>query len=223
MEEEEEKRDEEEKEEGTQEITREALIKQLKKLKRRKAPGEDSIKNEAWRYMSTEIGEALWKLVNNIWKKEGVPEDWNKGISNPIYKREKGEIKNYRGITLMNTAYKIYASILNEKLIEEVDNKLQETQFGFRAGRGAIDAVYVLNYILNKELNKKGEKIFAFFADLKAAFDKIDRKKLHEIMRRSGIENQLRRRVMETYRETINSVKIGDKKMENFWTERGVR
>lgn len=150
MEKEEEKRDEEEKEEETQEITREALIKQLRKLKRRKAPREDSIKNEAWRYISTEIGEALWKLVNNIWKKGGVPEEQrNKGISNPIYKRgEKGEVKNYRGITLMNTAYKIYASILNEKLIEEVDNKLQETQFGFRAGRGAIDAVYVLNYIL---------------------------------------------------------------------------
>lgn len=125
--------------------------------------------------MSTEIGEALWKLVNNIWKKGGAPEDWNKGISNPIYKRgEKGEVKNYRDITLMNTAYKIYASILNEKLIEEIDNKLQETQFGFRAGRGAIDAVYVLNYILNKELNKKGEKIFAFFADLKVAFERQD-------------------------------------------------
>lgn len=46
-----------------------------KKLKRRKAPEEDSIENEAWRYMSTEIGEALWKLVNNIWKKGEVPED----------------------------------------------------------------------------------------------------------------------------------------------------
>jgi len=108
----------------------------------------------------------------------------------------------------MNTGYKIYASILNERLIEEVDNKLQETQFGFRAGRGAIDAVYVLNYIINKELKKKGGKIFAFFADLKAAFDKIDRKKLHEIMKRSGIENQLRRRVMEAYRETITCMKL---------------
>lgn len=28
---------------------------------------------------------------------------------------------------------------------------------------------------------------------------------------------------METYRETINSVKVGDKKTENFWTKRGVR
>lgn len=113
--------------------------------------------------MSTEIGEALWKLVNNIWKKGGVPEDWNKGIINPIYKRgEKDKVKNYRDITLMNTAYKIYASILNEKLIKEVDSKLQKTQFGFRAKRGVI--VYVLNYVLNKELNKKGGKIFAFFS-----------------------------------------------------------
>lgn len=64
--EEEEKRDEEEKKERTQEITRDDLIKQLRKLKRRKVPGKDGIENEAWKYMSTEIGETLWKLVNNI-------------------------------------------------------------------------------------------------------------------------------------------------------------
>lgn len=63
--EEEEKRDEEEKKERIQEITRDDL-KQLRKLKRRKVPEKDGIENEAWKYMSTEIGEALWKLVNNI-------------------------------------------------------------------------------------------------------------------------------------------------------------
>lgn len=46
--EEEEKRDEEEKKERTQEITRDDLIKQLRKLKRRKVPGKDGIENEAW-------------------------------------------------------------------------------------------------------------------------------------------------------------------------------
>lgn len=98
----------------------------------------------------------------------------------------------------MNTAYKIYANILNEKLMGKVDSKFQESQFGFRTGGGTIYAVYVLNYIINKELSEKRGKIFAFFADLKAAFDKIDRKELHEIMKRRGIEDQLRRRVMET-------------------------
>lgn len=75
--EEEEKRDEEEKKERTQEITRDDLIKQLRKLKRRKVSGKNGIENEAWRYMSTEIGEALWKLVNNIWKKGGGLEQRN--------------------------------------------------------------------------------------------------------------------------------------------------
>lgn len=55
----------------------------------------------------------------------------------------------------MDMAYKIYASILNEKLIEAVDRKLKETQFGFRATRKTMDAMYVLNYVVNKELNKK--------------------------------------------------------------------
>lgn len=80
-----------------------------------------------------------------------MPKDWNRGIISPIFKKgEKSEVQNYRGITLMDTAYKIYASILNEKLVEAVDRKLKETQFGFRAARGTMDAVYVLNYIVNK-------------------------------------------------------------------------
>jgi len=92
-------------------MTREELVRQLRKLKRGK--GEAGIVNEAWRYIpgleAKEIGEGLWKLINNIWRRGGIPDDWNKGIINPIYKRgEKSEINNYRGITLMDTAYKIY-------------------------------------------------------------------------------------------------------------------
>lgn len=98
-----------------------------------------------------------------------IPGDWNKGIISPIFKKgETSEVGNYRGVTLMNTAYKMYANILNDKLMRGVKDKLQETQFGFREGRGAIDAIYVLNYIVNKELGRKGGKIFAFFADFKS-------------------------------------------------------
>lgn len=101
-------------------------------------------------------------------------------------------------------------------MIKAVDNKLHETQFGFRIGRDAMNAVYVLNYIINKELSKKGGKIFVFFANLKVAFDKIDRKKLNKIMEKIGMENNLKRRIMETYRETVNVVKVGDRKTEEF-------
>lgn len=40
-----------------------------------------------------------------------------------------------------------------------------------------MDAIYVLNHVVDREIGGKKGKIFAFFADLKAAFDRVDRKK----------------------------------------------
>ncbi|TGZ50928.1 hypothetical protein DBV15_11860 [Temnothorax longispinosus] len=107
--------------------------------------------------------------------------------------------------------------------VKEVESKLREGQFGFRRNRGTMDAVYTVNYVANKELSKKGGKVFAFFVDLKAAFDKADRRKWNKIMRMIGIEYNLRRRIMETYKETKNVVKIRDKNTEEFWTKKGLR
>jgi len=165
---------------------------------------------------------AVKRLINKIWKEGGVPEEWNRGLISPIYKKgEKGEVKNYRGVTLMDTAYKLYANILNERLKREVKRKLEEGQFGFREGRGTTDAIYVLNYVINREIVRKRGKVFAFFADLKAAFDKVDRTKLGEMLKKVEVGEQLRR-IMKTYRETKNRVK-GRRKSEEFWTKSGVR
>ncbi|XP_020298507.1 uncharacterized protein LOC109862780 [Pseudomyrmex gracilis] len=176
MEEEEEREEENRKgksNEEIEEITKEELVKQLRKLKKGKALGENRIENEAWRLMPERIGEVFLKLIRKIWREGGIPEEWNRGIISPIFKKEeKGKVKNYREVTLMDTAYKICANILNERLKREVEEKLEEGQFSFRAGKGTTDTSFVLNFIVNKEIAKKKGKTFAFFADLKAAFDK---------------------------------------------------
>lgn len=123
----------EKEEEEEEHITKEELIEHLKKLKKGKAPGENGIENEAWRLMSEEIGEAFIKLVNKIWNEGGIPEEWNRGLICSIYKRgDKENVKNYRGITFMDTAYKIYVSILNKRMKIKVEKKAGEGQFGFR-------------------------------------------------------------------------------------------
>lgn len=155
---------EEEKKKEEEKITKEEFVEHLKKLKKGKAPGENEIKNEAWRLMPTEIGEVLWKLINKIWKEGEIPEKWNRGLISPIYKKgRKDDVKNYRGVTLMDTAYKIYADILNERLQREVERKLEKGQFGFRKGRGTIDAIYTLNFVVNREIAKKKGKVCFFF------------------------------------------------------------
>lgn len=53
------------------------------------------------------------------------------------------------------------------------------------------------------------------FADLKAAFDKV--KKKSEMIKNIRVEDYLRKRIMETYEETRNIIKIEDKRMKAFW------
>lgn len=132
-------------------------------------------------------------------------------------------MKNYRGVTLMSTAYKIYASLLNERLKAETEKKLGEGQFGFREGRGTMDAVYILNYIANRELGKRKGKLFACFIDLKAAFDWVDREELMRMMREMGVRENLRRRIGEIYERTGNVIRAEGGESEEFWTTRGVR
>ncbi|KMQ92547.1 flagellar attachment zone protein 1-like protein [Lasius niger] len=123
----------------------------------------------------------------------------------------------------MDTAYKIYANILNVRLKEATEKIFEEGQFGFIAGRGTIDAIYALNFVVNKEIAKKKRKIFAFFADLKAAFDKVDRIELGKMLKKTEIGEQIRKRIMKTYKETKDIVKVGSKKSEEFWTRSKVR
>lgn len=61
----------------------------------------------------------------------------------PIYKkRDPDRIENYR-VTLLCTAYKLYADALTERLRAEVEEKsaLSETQAGFRRKRRTIDNI----------------------------------------------------------------------------------
>ena len=52
--------------------------------------------------------------------------------------RKKGDtadLDNYRPIALLNAQYKIYAAILQRRIANALDSKLQKTQYGFRQGK----------------------------------------------------------------------------------------
>ena len=62
-------------------------------------------------------GSEINKLINSIWNKEELPEEWKESITVPIYKKwDKTECSNYRGISLMPTMYKILSNILLPRL-----------------------------------------------------------------------------------------------------------
>ena len=70
--------------------------------------------------------------------------EWNKSIICPIYKKgEKSECSNYRGNSLLNTAYKILATVMKNRLTTYADLLSQE-QNGFRRNRSTIDNIFIM-------------------------------------------------------------------------------
>lgn len=65
--------------------------------------------------------------------------------------------------------------------------------------------------------------MYVFFADLTAAFDKVNRRKMSEIMEQKGISDRLRTRIDEIYKETRNRIRVNGKISNVFWTTRGLR
>lgn len=126
-------------------------------------------------------------------------------------KREEKKAKNYRGITIMPSLYKIYTAILAERLREEVETKnlIPGNQTGFRRKMGTIDQIYALNYLVNRQIGREKGKMTVLFIDLKAAFDSVDKGMLIKVMKERGISEGLIDRVEAVLRETRSKIKTG--------------
>ena len=173
-----------------------------------------------------ETKQELRKVLNKAWQEGIFPKEWRTGRIKPIYKKgDKEKVENYRGITLMDSGYKLYAEILRERLEKELEErgKLDDTQYGFRKGRGSIDAVYVVKKGIKEEIQKEKGKIWAMFGDMKAAFDKLKREKIWKRLEEAGVSYKLRKRIEEMYKDTRCEIMIGDEKVGEFRTKEGVR
>jgi hypothetical protein len=95
----------------------------VQKLKKHKAPGIDNIPAELFKNAGSELVKQLHTILKEIWVKEKMPTDWNLSIICPTHK--KGDImecSNYRGVSHLNTAYKILSNILFARISPFAEN-----------------------------------------------------------------------------------------------------
>jgi len=116
----------------------------------------------------------------------------------PLYKRgEKVAVDNYRGISLLCSAYKVYAENLRNKLEMEIERMdlIPKSQTGFRKGRSTLN-IFILNHVMQREKKhgRKDGKVYLFFVDLKAAFDKMNYGRNYE-------ELELRKNLSEEWKK----------------------
>ena len=98
--------------------------------------------------------DLLFIICNGCFELGRVPDQWTKGIINPIYKSGSDSRKNplnYRGITLISVPSKIYCYVLNTRLSAWLNenNILCDEQNGFREKCSFREHMHALHSIIN--------------------------------------------------------------------------
>jgi hypothetical protein len=73
-------------------------------VKKFKSPGSDQIPAAMIKKGGDTILSAIHKLINSVWNKEVLPDQWKESIIVPVHKMgDKTDCNNYRGISLLST------------------------------------------------------------------------------------------------------------------------
>ncbi len=114
-----------------------------------------------------------------LYQTGNIPQEWGGSVICPIYKNKGDFLKceNYRGISLLNDAFKIYESVLERRLRNIVEEKLGPWQHGFRRGNGTTDMTFVLRQLMEKHWEYDMPMYLAFLGPEKA-FVRVPRKQL---------------------------------------------
>jgi len=93
-------------------ITLEEVKIAFNSLKNWKALGPDNIPAELMKYGGKKMHMSILKICQKIWEEEQILEDLKKARIIPIHKKgDKTECGNYRGISLLNSAYKVLSKV----------------------------------------------------------------------------------------------------------------
>src|SRR5699024_8495016 len=113
------------------------------------SPGENGITAEHIRHAGDRWKTELYHLILSIWREERMPKCWGNATIIPILKGgDETDCNNYRGISLVDVAYKIMAIIIKKKVEMTVETQIGEYQAGFRKGRGTTDQILIIKEVL---------------------------------------------------------------------------
>jgi hypothetical protein len=124
----------------------------IAELKKYKSPGSDQIPAELIPAEGEIFLSAAHKLINCVWKKQELPDQWKESIILPVHKKgDKIDSNNYHGMSLLSTSYKMLLNVFLSRLIPYIDEIIGDHQCGLQHNRSTTDQIFCIRQILDTE------------------------------------------------------------------------
>lgn len=140
---------------GGVEVDVEEFDGHVRRLKKNKAAGCDGLEGETMIFAGEETKNKIRIIMSERLGGGRLLEECREATIFPLHKKGIPPVAaNYRGISLVNSGYNLYASVIHSRLekFAEENSLLRDTQNGFRLKRSTTDNIFILNHCAQKVL-----------------------------------------------------------------------
>lgn len=157
-----------------EEISIDEIAKAVRQMKNNKSPGTDGYTPEFFKFFWIDIGVLLFRSFKTAIEKGELSYTQKQGIVSIIPKGNKPRehLKNWRPISLLNITYKIFSTVLANRLKQYLPKLIHDDQKGFMKGRFIGENTRLLYDLLHyTKLNRIPGLLL--LVDFEKAFDSI--------------------------------------------------
>ncbi len=131
-----------------QDITKDEVADVMEHLPLGKQAGPDRIPNAVFRNLSKFLAPKLTAVLHEALQKDRLPASFIQGDISLLYKKgQRDDPRNYRPITLLQTAYKIYTRVLTRRMRDVVHQFVTNAQKGFVPKAFIAECTMLLNLV----------------------------------------------------------------------------
>jgi hypothetical protein len=182
-------------------------------LKNHKAKGTDHLRAEQ---LKTDTGRALCtQLIQLVWKTGVIPDAWRLTNIVDLPKPDGG----HRGIAITPVSAKVLTRIIANRAQHLT---IADSQFGFRIGRCASQAVLAVKELLHKR-RMQNKAATAIFLDITKAYDSVGRNILPSLLKHYGMGAMTINLLLQLYDDEVAILLDGHDPSPRFAAKCGVK
>ena len=120
-----------------------------------------------------------------------------------VYKEkgDPGDADNYRPIALLQVCYKLYETLILNRLKRGIGDRIHPYQFGFQSKLSVDNAVFSILRAVEFAHNLRNFPIFVLLLDWCKAFDKVNIDRMLRALVRLGVPSHMIEVIRSLYRD----------------------